>query len=144
MKNTIPMFGKKRLSSLLIGAFIGTIYFLVIRRLQISGIKWEINVVGIVMATAITEELVFSGFIAGYLEKIRKGKWTNYLIVGSMVILMRLPILLFVFKPDLSETVGVLLVAGASGVINAWIRVRTEDVSGSILARMGINLAVLG
>ena len=98
----------------------------------------------IALATAITEEMVFSGFVAGYLEKIQKGKWINWLIISLMVMAVRLPILWFVYRLGFRESLGVILFAGASGVMNAWVRVKTGNVTGSILARTGINMAVLG
>ncbi len=115
-----------------------------VRRLNLLGIRWETSLLGIVLATAVTEELVFSGFVAGYLEKIQKGRLINLLIVGLMVAVIKMPILLFFYKLGMMDLSGVILFAWASGVINAWIRVETGNVSGSILARMGMNLAVLG
>ena len=122
----------------------GIVYFVLIRRLDLSGIKFDINLIGMVLATAVTEELVFSGFAAGYLEKIQEGKAVNLLIIGLMVAIIKVPILLFVYRLGMQEMLGVILFTGASGVINAWIRVETGNVTGSILARVGMNLAVLG
>ena len=144
MKEKVQMFGKKWTASCLMGLFVGAMYFILIRRFNLTGLKWETNLLGVVLATAVTEELTFSGFVAGYLEKIQKGKWFNLLIVGLMVSVIRLPILMFVYKLGVGELLGVFLFSGASGVINAWIRVETGNVSGSVLARMGLNLAVLG
>ena len=96
------------------------------------------------LATAVTEEMVFSGFVAAYLEKMRKGRWTNYLLVALMTAMMRLPILLFVYRAGVKEIVGVVLVVAASAVINAWIRVKSGNVSGSILARTVMNFTALG
>jgi len=64
--------------------------------------------------------------------------------VGLMVAVIRLPILLFVYELGVGDLIGVVLFSGASGVINAWIRIETGNTTGSILARMGMNLAVLG
>jgi membrane protease YdiL (CAAX protease family) len=100
--------------------------------------------IGVALATAVTEELTFSGFVTGYLQKIRKGKLFSLAIVGLMAALIRLPILFFVYQASGNEILGVLLVALASGVINAWIRLRSGSVAGSILARLGMNLAALG
>ncbi len=122
----------------------GALYFGLIRRFNFNGKIGNLDMMGVALATAVTEELTFSGFVAGYLEKIQKGKWVNFLIVGLMVAVIRLPILLFVYGLGLGDLVGVILFAGASGVINAWIRVETGNVTGSILARLGMNLAVLG
>lgn len=122
----------------------GALYFGLIRRFNFNGEIANLDMMGVALATAVTEELTFSGFVAGYLEKIQKGKWVNFLIVGLMVAVIRLPMLLFAYDLGWVDLVGVILFAGASGVINAWIRVETGNVAGSILARLGMNLAVLG
>lgn len=138
------MFGKKWGESLMWGLIVGTIYFLVLRLREAGNSSLDFDVIGVAFATAVTEELTFSGFIAGYLEKIRKGKFFNLVIVGLLTAVIRLPILLFVYQAAGKEITGVLLVAFASGLINAWIRVRTGNVSGSILAHLALNLAALG
>ena len=144
MNDRVKMFGKRGIASCLWGVFFGAMYFVLVRRFSSIGLRGEENLRGIVLATAITEELAFSGFVAGYLEKIQKGKWVNLLIVGLMVAMIRMPILLFVYKLGMLELFGVFLFSGASGIINAWIRVETGSVAGSVLARMGLNLAALG
>lgn len=126
------------------GAVAGVVYFLILKFRNMGSFQMDINVAGVALATAVTEELTFSGFVAGYLEKIRKGNFVNLILVGLMAAAIRLPILLFVYRASEDEVLGVLLVALASGVINAWIRVRSGNVAGSVLARLGLNLAALG
>ena len=138
------MFGEKWLGSISLGIFMGTIYYVLIRRYNIEVTALNVDILGVALATAVTEELTFSGFVMGYLEKIQKGKIFNLWIIGVMIALVRLPMLLFVYHSGLVNVIGVMLFAGASGVINAWIRVKTGNVTGSILARIGMNLAVLG
>ena len=143
MKEKVVMFGKQKPLSLVLGVLVGVAYFLLLKYGNWRTFELDVNILGVAVATAVTEELVFSGFVAGYLEKIRSGKWINLLIVGLMTAVIRLPILLFVYQANLNEVIGVLLVVFASGVINAWIRVKTGDVTGSIVARLGMNLASL-
>jgi membrane protease YdiL (CAAX protease family) len=144
LREKIVMFGKKWRESLLLGLSVAVFYFLILRFRNFDSIHFDINLTVVALATAVTEELTFSGFVAGYLEKIRKGKIINLIIVGLMSAVIRLPILLFVYQVGVEEVLGVMLVALASGFINAWIRVRSGNVSGSILARWGMNLAALG
>lgn len=143
MKEKVVMFGKQKLLSLVLGVMVGVAYFLLLKYGNWRTFELDVNILGVAVATAVTEELVFSGFVVGYLEKIRSGKWINLLIVGLMTAVIRLPILLFVYRANLNEVIGVLLFVFASGVINAWIRVRTGDVTGSIVARLSMNLASL-
>lgn len=142
-KDRLTMFEKNGIISLLLGTIVGVIYFGILKKLDFVNISFTSNLIGVALATAVTEELVFSGFIAGYLDKVSKNGNLNLLIVGLMVALMRMPILLLIYKVNFIQGLGVLLFAAASGAINAWIRTRTGNVAGSIVARMGINLAVL-
>lgn len=144
LKEKIVMFGKEWGKSLVGGVVIGVIYILLLKNRNIWSIQFDINLLGVALATAVTEELTFSGFLAGYLEKIRNGKWTNLLIIGLMTAVIRVPILIFIYSVTGIELIGVMLVVLASGMINAWIRVRTGNVVGSIVARLGLNLAALG
>jgi hypothetical protein len=144
LKEKIVMFRNKWRMSLLGGLGVGAVYFLIIKYKSFGSIQFDVDLWGVALATAVTEELTFSGFIAGYLEKMRKGKWTNYLIVGLMTAVIRAPILIFVYMATGKEILGVMLVALISGMINALIRVRSGNVVGSILARLGMTLAVLG
>lgn len=143
LRDRVVMFGKRWTASVALGLVAGIFYYLLIRKLTWSD-GWGVDVWAIAVATAITEEMTFSGFVAGYLDKVRLGKVGNLMIVGTMVAVMRLPILLLVYNLGLAEVLGAFLWAGASGAINAWIRVKTGNVTGSILARLGMNLAVLG
>lgn len=138
------MFGKKWLSSISLGILTGLIYYLLVRRFSLDTPRLDADILGVALATAVTEELTFSGFVMGYLEKIQKGKLSNLWTIGFMIAVIRLPILLYVYHAGWVSVIGAMLFAGASGVINAWIRVKTGNVTGSILARIGMNLAVLG
>ena len=144
LKEKVVMFGKRWVTSLVLGLVVGMVYFLLLKYKNLGGFQFDLNLIGVALATAVTEELTFSGFVAGYLEKIRKGKILNLVIVGLMTAVIRLPILFFVYKATGGEILGVLLVALASGVINSWIRVRSGNVTGSVLARLGMNLAAMG
>jgi hypothetical protein len=144
LKEKVVMFGKKWLLSVVLGVAVGAGYYLLFKLNSFTGFHFDLNLIGVALATAVTEELTFSGFVTGYLQKIRKGKLFSLAIVGFMAALIRLPILFFVYQASGNEILGVLLVALASGVINAWIRLRSGSVAGSILARLGMNLAALG
>ncbi|HSV95252.1 MAG TPA: CPBP family glutamic-type intramembrane protease [Spirochaetia bacterium] len=144
LKEKIVMFGKKWGESLILGLVMGVGYFVVLRFNNWGNFQFDFNLMGVAVATAVTEELTFSGFVAGYLEKIQKGRWFNLIIVGLMAVIIRLPILIFVYQAGGIEVLGALVITLVSGVIGAWIRVKSENVAGSILARLGMNLAVLG
>lgn len=144
LKKKIEMFENKWAETCLWGMGVAIFYWLIIRRLNIGipNVGWDIF--GIAIATAITEEVVFSGFVMGYLERFSKGSFLNTVLTGVMAAVIRLPIVLFVYKLSPESTLGVLLLVGASTMINSWIRQRTGNVTGSIIARVGLNLALLG
>lgn len=144
LKEKVVMFAGNWRKSLLLGVIVGVFYFLILKLVGSNSFQLDLNLVGVALAIAVTEELTFSGFVAGYLEKIRKGNLFNFVILGFLTAVIRLPILLFVYQASGKEILGVMLVALASGMINAWIRVRSGNVAGSVLARFGLNLAALG
>ena len=138
------MFEDKWLETVTWGLGLAIAYWLVIRRfnLGLPEVSWQL--VGVALATAITEELVFCGFITGYLEQMVKNNMTTNILVGLMAAFLRLPILFFVYKVDTWASVGVFVLVFASTGLNSWIRQRTGNVTGSVLARWGLNLAMLG
>jgi hypothetical protein len=140
----VIFFGKRWFSSISLGLTVGIVYFVLLKRFNLENEGWSNDLIGVAIATAITEELVFSGFVMGYLEKIRKARWKDLMTVALMVMVVRLPILIFVYKLGWIELLGALLLVGAMGAINGWIRSTTGSVAGSILARVGMNLAVIG
>lgn len=142
-KERLEMFKGKGFNSLILGLSVGLFYLIILRGADFSDLLVSSSLWGIVLATSITEELVFSGFVAGYLAKSKSLKF-SLVIVSLMVALLRLPILIFVYEASVLQIMGAMLFVAASGAINAWIRLRTGNVTGSIVARLGIGLAVLG
>lgn len=140
----IEMFGNKWVETCLWGLGMALIYWLVVRRLNFGIPAVTLDVVGIAIATAITEEMTFSGFIMGYLERYAKGEFMNAIITGAMAAVVRLPILIFVYHLAPVAIFGVVLLAWASVMMNSWIRQKTGNVLGSIVARVGLNIALLG
>lgn len=141
-KSKIDVFKGSWSYSMVVGLVLGVFYFLLVRRFNLN-FRFDVDVLGVALATAVVEELTFSGFVAGYLNKINKNQVVNYLVLGVMVALLRLPILLFVYGVGIREMIGVLMFSMAVAVINQWVRLKTDNVGGSILARFGLNLGTL-
>ena len=60
-----------------------------------------------------------------------------------LAILVHLPISLFVYRSGGLDLMGqVFLIGGVAG-INGWLRQKTDNVISSVLARLGLMLAVL-
>ena len=124
------------------GLGIALVYWLIFSQLKIPIVRWD--GLWMAVATAVVEELTFSGFITGYLERFAKNSWGNLFLTGAMAGAMRLPIATFVFQLTPLATAGVVLLAFATTTIHAWIRQKTGNVAGGIIARVGMNLAILG
>lgn len=140
----VKMFGSKWAPSIILGLIVGVFYFVLLRKGNLSFPMVTLDTLGVILATAIVEELTLSGFVAGYLDLIKKGSVWNIFLVGLMGALLRIPILLFVYGVGGMELLGVLLFAASSGMVNAWIRLKTGNVVGSVVARIGISLSLLG
>ncbi|MBU1256859.1 hypothetical protein KKA49_04185 [Patescibacteria group bacterium] len=127
-----------------LGLLVGILFFSLIR---IFGIRGEgvldLNLLGVVLATAVVEELTFSGFILGLMDKFYKIKQVNLVMVGLMVVGVHLPINIFVYGVGGRELLGVVVWLFSVAVINGWVRQKTGNVVGSIIARFVLMLAVL-
>lgn len=143
-KKPVRFFGGEVGKSLGIGLLVGVFYFLITRHgvfADFRSLGWD--VVGVAIATAIVEELTFSGYLLGYLEKIKGPSYGNLLLISLMAIVIRIPIWIFIFKLSwVTMLASSVFVLGFS-VINGYIRSRTNNVWGSILARIGLNLGLI-
>lgn len=143
-KTPVKFFDGKIWTSFLLGMLVAVFYFLIIRHGVFVGLK-EIgmDMVGVALATAIVEELTFSGYLLGYLEKIRGQNYINLFVIALMSIAIRFPIWIFVYKLSLTVILASSLFVFGFSMINGYIRSRTNNVWGSIIARMGLNLALI-
>lgn len=143
-KKRVDVFGKDWLGSLIWGLGIGLFYWFVLGNFRIHQLVLTFELLVVATATAITEELVFSGFVLGYLERFDKKSWWNLLLVSGMTTVLRLPILTFVYGVSSKMMFPILLLVAATSLVNGWIRQRTGNVTGSIVARACMNLVILG
>ena len=141
LKKKVVFFENQWVETVVWGMGIALLYWLLFSRWKVPRVN--LDVLGVAMATAIVEEITFSGFLSGYLERFYKNSWWNLLLTGSMAGVMRLPIATFVYRLSPVMTMGVVLLTIATTVIHAWIRQKTGNVVGSIIARVGMNLAIL-
>ncbi len=144
LRKRVEMFGKRILESLTWGGGVGIVYWFALRRLSLGVSQINADVLGVAITTAVVEELVFSGFVVGYLEKIDKGSLWNVMLAAGMGTVIRLPIMSFVYNMSALQMLPALILVMATSFINAWIRQRTGNVTGSIVARTAVNLAILG
>jgi len=119
-----------------LGVLVGIFYFGLFKIMGFAGqMNWGLNLLGIALVTAVVEELTFSGFVLGLMD--------NLVMVGLMVVGVHLPINIFVYGVGGRELLGVVVWLFSVAVINGWIRQKTGNVTGSIIARFMLMLAVL-
>jgi len=145
LKGKPELFNNKWWLSGGLGALVGLGYFVLVRVLNMSEpmlLNW--NMVGVLLATAVIEELTFSGLVLGIMDWMNGKKVINIVIVALMVVGVHLPINVFVNGLVGKELLGVVLWLFSMASINGWLRQRTGSVVGSMVARLGLMMAVLG
>lgn len=118
-----------------LGALVGMFYLVLFRGFK--NLSWDY--LGVVVATAIVEEMVFSGFLSAYVALYLKSNWVLG-VIGLVVAVSRLPILIFVYKLDGIEILGAMLIIFSTGVVHAFLRLKTNNVWGAIVARVFLGL----
>ena len=78
LKKKVDMFENTWIETSTWGLGMALVYWIIFSQLRIPMVSVE--VIGVAVATAIVEELVFSGFIAGYLERFSKVALMNAMI----------------------------------------------------------------
>lgn len=145
LKGNPKMFEGSLIKAVLWGLVVSLFYFGLISSLrgwQNVQISWVVVFVSI--ATVITEELALSGFVLGYLDGFDKNKVKNLLMVAVMTMVLRVPIVLLVYKLEGLVFWGMLVMAGSVALVNGWLRQKTDNVISSMVARLGMTLAMLG
>lgn len=85
------------------------------------------------LATAVTEETVFRGFIFSRLWKVLDNEWRANLVSSTGWALVHLPVTIFVFKYDPIQIITFLLLTFLFGVASAFVFARTGSVVSSVL-----------
>lgn len=148
----VKLFGGEWKRALLWGVGVGGFYLLVIKGLKLAragmgGVEgleltsWDLVGVGVV--TAVTEEIVFSGYLFSKVMGIVKNVWTGMVINGVMFGLIHVPIGLFVYQYSGGEMTGFLLMVGLLAAANGYLMWRTKNVIAPIMAHWLWSLAVL-
>jgi len=113
LKGRPRLFNSKWLISGGGGVLMGVLYFGLIRVLMSSFAQSygevNLNMVGVALVTAIVEELTFSGFVLGLMDRFNKNKLINLVVVGLMVVGVHLPINIFVYGVGGKELLGIVL-----------------------------------
>lgn len=142
LKKRVSFFEGSLLQSVFVGLITGIFYWIVIRGFRLEGAV-ELEVFGVALATAVVEELAFSGFVLGYLQNMKMKTNMAVFLTSLLVAFMRLPILLFGYETNVTSTVFVLIFVFAVALINGMIRAKTKNVIGSVVARTILNISLI-
>lgn len=97
------------------------------------GDKTILYALGISLATAISEEIAFRGYLFNRLWFVIKGEWVANLITTAAWTLMHIPMAIFIMKLSPSEILVYLTLVAAFGIGSSFVFARTKNVTASIL-----------
>jgi membrane protease YdiL (CAAX protease family) len=101
--------------------------------LQYQSLSVLLVALGVSLATAISEETAFRGYIFNRLWHILKNEWAANLITSFGWALVHLPITFFVFHYGFDQIVTFLVLVFVFGLASAFIFARTKTITASIL-----------
>jgi membrane protease YdiL (CAAX protease family) len=85
------------------------------------------------LATAVSEELAFRGYIFNRLNQALKGEWAANLITTAVWTLMHVPMAIMIMKLTPSATAVYLALVAIFGFGSAYVFARTKNITSSIL-----------
>ncbi len=129
--------------SLFFGLMVGVFYVFALNGFRFDSINLEANYFGIALSVAMTEEIVFSGFIFGFLTKHKKNKLQALVLTSVLAACSHVPMMLFGYSLDTRELLPALLFVFGYSLINISIRAVTGNVLGSIVARALLVLSIV-
>lgn len=84
------------------------------------------------LATAVSEETVFRGFIFNRLSKII-GEWSASILTSAGWAVVHLPIVVFVFKYDATQVISFLFLSFLFGIASCFVFSKTKNIISSVL-----------
>ena len=88
---------------------------------------------GLSLATAISEETVFRGYLFNRLWKVLQNEWSANLLSSLAWALVHFPVTIFVFHYNFSQMLAFLFLTFVFGVGSAFVFARTGTITASIL-----------
>lgn len=134
---------KKLFTSIYLALLLGMVFAiegLIINVVKYGGLDFSANVgahnlwasLGISLATAISEELAFRGYIFNRLWLVLKKEWLANIITSIVWGIIHIPIAIFAWQLDMSGALGYLILTTIFGIGSAFVFARTKNVSSSI------------
>ncbi len=126
------------------GVLGGLIYFVALRLLTNSGFTPDLNRIGIAGVTAVVEELTFSGVMLAILFKETKSEGKSLALTALAFAAIHLPRQIFVFGLAPAILIGAFSLAFFLGLINGFLRLRSNNVLSAMVAHFVFLLLALG
>lgn len=143
LKGEPKLFAGRPWSALGWGLFGGLIYFVALRLLTNSGLSLDLDRIGIAGVTAVVEELTFAGVVLSILVKETKREGMSLALTGLAFAAIHLPRQIFVFGLSPTVLVGAFSLAFFVGLINGFLRLRSNNVLSAIIAHFVFLLLAL-
>ena len=114
-------------------------------RVASEAMGW-LDVIGVGLVTAVTEEIVFSGYLLQRIKSFVTSEWMAITFTGLGFGLLHVPIALFVHGYGSGEMMGFLTVIMLTAMGNYWVMMRTRNVIAPILSHWwwGVAIYVFG
>lgn len=143
LKGEPKLFAGKAGPALGWGLLGGLIYFVALRLLTISGLSLDLDRIGIAGVTAVVEELTFAGVVLSVLLKETKREGMALALTGLAFAAIHLPRQVFVFNLNPTLLIGAFSLAFFVGLINGFLRLRSNNVLSAIVAHFVFLLLAL-
>lgn len=143
MKKPLDLFGGDSIKAVLYGLTGGLFYFVVLRYVIGNGLSLNLDVVGTALATAVVEEITFSGVILLLLMREFKREGMALALMALGYALVALPVNVFVNQLPSPALVGVFLLAFFVSLTNGFLRLRANNVLAAIVAHFIFLMVVL-
>jgi membrane protease YdiL (CAAX protease family) len=135
---------KNLFSSVYLSLGLGSIFVIeaiVANYVKYGGFNFSANIgdqslmsaLGISLATAVSEEIAFRGYLFNRLWYALKGEWTANLITSVVWTLMHVPMAIIIMKLSPGGTAVYLALVAVFGLGSSYVFARTKNVASSIL-----------
>ena len=148
----MSFFAGSKIKAVLMGLGVGLLYMMVAavsgwakadaNSLVIGQESWWGDIVGLGLVTAISEEMVFSGYIFMNVWRLLRKLWLAMLVTALMAALIHVPIAVFVLNYSMVQLAGYLLLVVLVSIGNTWVMSKSKNVLAPIMSHWLWGVAV--
>ena len=151
-RDKVSFFAGSKIKAVLMGLGVGLLYMMVAavsgwakadaNSLVIGQESWWGDIVGLGLVTAISEEMVFSGYIFMNVWRLLRKLWLAMLVTALMAALIHVPIAVFVLNYSMVQLAGYLLLVVLVSIGNTWVMSKSKNVLAPIMSHWLWGVAV--